>query len=160
MNVRSPRATVEAMSSAALRALPRGGRAGDRRLGTQCSDTAGVACSRSRDGREMEKGSGKKRRRSAYFVHFGGRLHRTRVDFLAQEGLRLDAGDHEQDPDRVLQVVLDGTAPDDPRLRVDLLAHDLDRARAMGEKWKKVRVKRGGGQRTSSTSADVFTGPV
>src|SRR5207245_7577992 len=33
-------------------------------------------------------------------------------------------------------------------------------ARAMGEKWKKVRVKRGGGQRTSSTSADVFTGPV
>src|SRR5713226_1084255 len=33
-------------------------------------------------------------------------------------------------------------------------------ARAMEEKWKKVRVKRGGGQRTSSTSADVFTGPV
>src|SRR6267143_1977375 len=33
-------------------------------------------------------------------------------------------------------------------------------ARAMGEKWKKVRVKRGGGQRTSSTSAVVFTGPV
>src|SRR2546427_10633613 len=31
---------------------------------------------------------------------------------------------------------------------------------AMGEKWKKVRVKRGGGQRTSSTSAAVFTGPV
>src|SRR5439155_942039 len=31
---------------------------------------------------------------------------------------------------------------------------------AMGEKWKKVRVKRGGGQRTSSTSADVLTRPV
>src|SRR5207245_10685235 len=57
-------------------------------------------------GREMEKGSGKKRRRSAYFVHFSGRLHRTRVDFFAQKRLRLDAGDHEQDPDCVLQVVL------------------------------------------------------
>src|SRR6266571_5594456 len=125
MNAQSPRAKVEATSSGALRAPPRGGRPEDRRLGTQCIDTAGGGCSRSRDGREVEKGSGKKRRRSAYFVHFCGRLHRTRVDFLAQEGLRLDAGDHEQDPDRVLQVVLDGTAPDDPRLRVDLLAHDL-----------------------------------
>src|SRR5206468_9862178 len=33
-------------------------------------------------------------------------------------------------------------------------------ARAMGEKRKKVRVKRGRGQRTSSTSADVLTRPV
>src|SRR5213596_2535917 len=77
------------------------------------------------DGGEMEKGSGKKRRRSAYFVHFGGRLHRTGVHLFAEEGLRLDARDHEEDPHRVLQVVLDGTTPDDPRLRVDLLAHDL-----------------------------------
>src|SRR5438094_416929 len=76
-------------------------------------------------GGEMQKGSGKKRRRSAYFVHFGGRLHRTGVHLFAEEGLRLDARDHEEDPHRVLQVVLDGTTPDDPRLRVDLLAHDL-----------------------------------
>src|SRR6266702_844348 len=67
----------------------------------------------------------KKRRRSAYFVHFGGRLHRTGVHLFAEEGLRLDARDHEEDPHRVLQVVLDGTTPDNPRLRVDLLAHDL-----------------------------------
>src|SRR6266568_4621813 len=33
-------------------------------------------------------------------------------------------------------------------------------ARTMGDRWKKVRVKRGGGQRTSSTSAEVRTGPV
>src|SRR2546426_933556 len=77
------------------------------------------------DGREMEKGSGKKRRRSAYFVHFGGRLHEARVHVLAEERLRFDARDHQEHANRVLQVVLDGTTPDDPRLRVDLLAHDL-----------------------------------
>src|SRR5438128_12301913 len=77
------------------------------------------------DGGEMEKGSGKKRRRSAYFVYFGGRLDEARVHVLAEERLRLDARDHEEHANRVLQVVLDGTAPDDPRLRVDLLAHDL-----------------------------------
>src|SRR5256885_6511606 len=47
------------------------------------------------DGGEMEKGSGKKRRRSAYFVHFGGRLHDPGVHVLAEERFRLDARDHE-----------------------------------------------------------------
>src|SRR5207245_11396232 len=77
------------------------------------------------DGGEMEKGSGVKRRRSAYFVHFGGRLDEARVHVLAEERLRLDTRDDEEHANRVLQVVLDGTAPDDPRLRVDLLADDL-----------------------------------
>src|SRR3989441_1512521 len=77
------------------------------------------------DGGEMEKGSGKKRRRSVYFVHFGGRLDEARVHVLAEERLRLDARDHQEHANRVLQVVLDGTTPDDPRLRVDFLAHNL-----------------------------------
>src|SRR2546426_1085122 len=77
------------------------------------------------DGGEVEKGSGKKRRRSVYFVHFGGRLDEARVHVLAEERLRLDARDHQEHANRVLQVVLDGTTPDDPRLRVDLLAHNL-----------------------------------
>src|SRR5438132_8648374 len=63
----------------------------------------------------------KKRRRSAYFVHFGRGLHRTGVHLFAEEGLRLHAGDYEQDAHRVLQFVVDGTSPDDPGLRVDLL---------------------------------------
>src|SRR5437764_12165337 len=77
------------------------------------------------DGGEMEKGSGKKRRRSAYFVHFGGRLHRTGVHLFAEEGLRLDARDNEDDTHRVLQVVLDGTRTDDVHLRVYILDHEL-----------------------------------
>src|SRR6266571_3373573 len=81
----------------------------------------------------MEKGSGKKRRRSAYFVHFGGGPHGSRVDLLAEEGLRLDAGDHEEHPDRVVQIVLDGAPPDDPRLRVDLLPDDLRRLFGLGD---------------------------
>src|SRR5207247_9261809 len=48
------------------------------------------------DGGEMEKGSGKKRRRSAYFVHFGGRLHEARVHVLAEERTLLDARNSKQ----------------------------------------------------------------
>src|SRR6266702_1017490 len=81
----------------------------------------------------MEKGSGKKRRRPAYLVHFGGGPHGSRVDLLAEEGLRLDAGYHEEHADRVVQVVLDGATPDDPRLRVDLLSDDLRRLLGLGD---------------------------
>src|SRR6266498_447621 len=81
----------------------------------------------------MEKGSGKKRRRSAYFVHFSGGPHGSRVDLLAEEGLRLDAGDHEEYTDRVVQIVLDRAAPDDPRLRVDLLPDDLRGLLGLGD---------------------------
>src|SRR5881398_4117888 len=85
------------------------------------------------DGGEMEKGSGKKRRRSAYFVHFGGGLHRTGVHLFAEEGLRLDARDDQEDADRVLQFVVDGAAPDDPGLRVDLLPDDFRGALRLGD---------------------------
>src|SRR6266516_879903 len=81
----------------------------------------------------MEKGSGKKRRRSAYLVHFGGGPHGSRVDLLAEEGLRLDAGDHEEHADRVVQIVLDGATPDAPRLRVDLLPDDFRRLLGLGD---------------------------
>src|SRR2546427_12586098 len=67
----------------------------------------------------------KKRRRSAYFVHFGRGLHRTGVHLFAEERLRLHTGDHEEHADGVVQLVVDGTAPDDPGLWVDLLADDL-----------------------------------
>src|SRR5467141_5319715 len=91
----------------------------------RCTDTAAVSCSRSRDGREMEKGSGKKRRRSAYFVHVTGRPHGSGVDFLAKQRLGLDARNHEEHANRVVEIVIDRTAPDDPRLRVDLLTDEL-----------------------------------
>src|SRR5205807_182111 len=76
---------------------------------------------------------GKKRRRSAYFVHFGGGLHRTGVHLFAEEGLRLDARDDQEDADRVLQFVVDGAAPDDPGLRVDLLPDDFRGALRLGD---------------------------
>src|SRR2546427_295145 len=122
---RSPRARAAVSSSEGPRAPRRVGTVARLRGGTRCSDTGAGACSRSADGGEKEKGSGKKRRRSAYFVHFGGRLDGARVDLLTEQRLRLHARDHEEHPGRVVQVVLDGAAPNDPRLRVDLLAHDL-----------------------------------
>src|SRR3989454_1451512 len=125
MSPRSPRAKAAVSSSEGPRAPRRVGTVARLRGGTRCSDTGAGACSRSADGGEKEKGSGKKRRRSAYFVHFGGRLDGARVDLLTEQRLRLHARDHEEHPGRVVQVVLDGAAPDDPRLRVDLLAHDL-----------------------------------
>src|SRR5207253_8267686 len=76
---------------------------------------------------------GKKRRRSAYFVHFGRGLHRTGVHLFAEEGLRLHAGDHEQHAHGVLQFVVDGASPDDPGLRVDLLTHNLGRPFRFGD---------------------------
>src|SRR5437879_10147563 len=64
------------------------------------------------DGGEMEKGSGKKRRRSVYFVNFGGRLDEARVHVFAEERLRFDARDHQKTATRVLQFVFAATTPE------------------------------------------------
>src|SRR5438034_11814675 len=58
-------------------------------------------------GDNWKKVGDKKRRRSAYLVHFGGGPHGSRVDLLSEEGLRLDARDYEEDAERVVHVVLD-----------------------------------------------------
>src|SRR3989449_4013354 len=109
-SLRSPQAEAAVSSSEGPRAPRPDGTVAGLRGGTRCTYTSAGACSRSADRGEKEKGSGKKRRRSAYFVHFGGRLDGARVDLLTEQRLRLHARDHKEHPGRVVQVVLDGAA--------------------------------------------------
>src|SRR2546428_13504102 len=99
--MRSAQAEAAVSSSEGPRAPRPDGTVAGLRGGTRCTDTSAGACSRSADRGEKEKGSGKKRRRSAYFVHFGGRLDGARVDLVGGRRLKIKARNHKGHPCRV-----------------------------------------------------------